>query len=97
MKGYLEKRVFPRLGERPFVVVYVHTRVQRGDNFPGVAALRSVYEAVPAAVRAALQAVYFLHPGLQARLFFATFGRFLFSAGYEPFFFFFSFLFVGIY
>nr|CAD1844775.1 unnamed protein product [Ananas comosus var. bracteatus] len=47
LKGYLEKRVFPRLGERPFVVVYVHTRVQRGDNFPGVAALRSVYEAVP--------------------------------------------------
>ncbi|OAY76043.1 Ganglioside-induced differentiation-associated protein 2, partial [Ananas comosus] len=81
LKGYLEKRVFPRLGERPFVVVYVHTRVQRWDNFPGVAALRSVYEAVPAAVRAALQAVYFLHPGLQARLFFATFGRFLFSAG----------------
>ncbi|XP_072987509.1 uncharacterized protein [Typha latifolia] len=82
LKGYLEKRVFPKLGDgRPFVVVYVHTRVHRGDNFPGVAALRSVYESVPPAVREALQAVYFLHPGLHARLFFATFGRFLFSSG----------------
>ncbi|XP_010918170.1 uncharacterized protein [Elaeis guineensis] len=81
LKGYLERRIFPELGGRPFCVVYIHTYVQRSDNFPGVAALRSVYEALPAVVREGLQAVYFVHPGLQARLFFATFGRFLFSAG----------------
>lgn len=83
---YLEERVFPELlGKKgkgaPFVVVYVHTYVQRTENFPGVSALRSIYESLAPAVRDNLEAVYFVHPGLQSRLFFATFGRFLFSAG----------------
>ncbi|CAD5170551.1 unnamed protein product [Musa acuminata subsp. malaccensis] len=81
LQGFLERRVFPEIGGAPFVVVYMHSLVQRSENFPGVAALRSAYEALPAAVRDGLRAVYFVHPGLQARLFFATFGRFLFSAG----------------
>ncbi|KAG0450522.1 hypothetical protein HPP92_026890 [Vanilla planifolia] len=81
LKRYLEKRIFPELGNAPFSIVYVHTCVQRHDNFPGIAFLRSIYESLPAAVRDGLEAVYFVHPGLQARLFFATFGRFLFSAG----------------
>ncbi|KAJ0969817.1 hypothetical protein J5N97_022694 [Dioscorea zingiberensis] len=81
MMAYLEKRIFPELEGKPFVVVYVHTYVQRSDNFPGVAALRSVYEALPPSVRDGLQAFYFVHPGLHARLFLATLGRFLFSAG----------------
>ncbi|XP_039137678.1 protein GDAP2 homolog isoform X2 [Dioscorea cayenensis subsp. rotundata] len=81
IKEYLEKRIFPELEGKPFVVVYVHTYVQRSDNFPGVAVLRSVYEALPAAVRDGIHAVYFVHPGLHARLFFATLGRFLFSSG----------------
>ncbi|PKA60119.1 hypothetical protein AXF42_Ash009803 [Apostasia shenzhenica] len=81
LKRYLERRIFPDLGEGPFCVVYIHTYVQRPENFPGVSFLRSIYESLPASVRDCLQAVYFVHPGLQARLFFATFGRFLFSAG----------------
>ncbi|CAA6663252.1 unnamed protein product [Spirodela intermedia] len=55
----------------PFVIVYVHTYVQRLENFPGPLAGRPDN----------LEAVFFVHPGLQSRLFFATFGRFLFSAG----------------
>uniref|UniRef100_A0A1D1XN92 Protein GDAP2 n=2 Tax=Anthurium amnicola TaxID=1678845 RepID=A0A1D1XN92_9ARAE len=85
LSRYLEQRVFPELVGKgscgPFVVVYVHTYVERLENFPGVAALRSIYESVAPAVRDNLEAVYFVHPGLQSRLFFATFGRFLFSAG----------------
>ncbi|XP_068646173.1 uncharacterized protein [Aristolochia californica] len=81
LKKYLEERIFPALGERPFCVVYVHTHVQRSENFPGFSTIRSIYEALPVAVKDNLEAVYFVHPGLQSRLFFATFGRLLFSAG----------------
>ncbi|KAK8320897.1 hypothetical protein V6Z12_A12G066200 [Gossypium hirsutum] len=99
VKKYLEEHIFPRLGKRRFSVLYVHTGVQRSDNFPGISGLRWIYEAIPVNVRDNLQAeflvtwqldlgpcatpyhVYFLHPGLQARLFLATFGRFLFSGG----------------
>ncbi|KAL6011823.1 hypothetical protein ACLOJK_002289 [Asimina triloba] len=81
LKKYLEETIFPSLGQRPFCVVYIHTHVQRSENFPGISTLRSIYEALPAAVKENLEAVYFVHPGLQARLFFATFGRFLFSGG----------------
>ncbi|KAF9620849.1 hypothetical protein IFM89_015090 [Coptis chinensis] len=78
---YLEEKIFPSLGERPFSVVYVHTSVQRSENFPGISTLRSIYEAIPVSIKENLEAVYFVHPGLQARLFLATFGRFLFSGG----------------
>ncbi|CAN6722444.1 unnamed protein product [Malus baccata var. baccata] len=79
---YLEEKIFPKLGEKAFFsVVYVHTDVNRGDNFPGISTLRSIYEAIPTAVKDRLQAVYFLHPGLQAKLFLATFGRLLFTGG----------------
>ncbi|XP_042384782.1 ganglioside-induced differentiation-associated protein 2-like isoform X2 [Zingiber officinale] len=83
LRSFLERRVLPELqvGTTGFVVVYMHTGVERSENFPGVAALRSAYESLPVAVRDGICAVYFLHPGLQARLFFATFGRFVFSAG----------------
>ncbi|KAI4327804.1 hypothetical protein L6164_020222 [Bauhinia variegata] len=81
LKKYLEERIFPKMGRKPFSVLYVHTGVHRSENFPGIAALRSIYEAIPVNVTENLQAVYFIHPGLQARLFLATFGRFLFSAG----------------
>ncbi|KAK8945753.1 hypothetical protein KSP40_PGU014321 [Platanthera guangdongensis] len=81
LKRYLERKIFPEIGKTPFCVVYVHTCVYRPDNFPGVSFLRSIYESLPTAVRDGMEAVYFVHPGLQARLFFATFGRFLFSAG----------------
>ncbi|KAG8071772.1 hypothetical protein GUJ93_ZPchr0006g46231 [Zizania palustris] len=81
LRRYVSGRVLPEIGEREFVVVYVHSLVDRGENFPGVGAIRATYESLPAAAKERLRAVYFVHPGLQARLFFATFGRFLFSSG----------------
>ncbi|GJN21797.1 hypothetical protein PR202_gb09313 [Eleusine coracana subsp. coracana] len=81
VKGYLRDRVLPAIGDREFVVVYMHSRVDRARNFPGVGAIRAAYESLPPGTKARLRAVYFVHPGLQSRLFFATFGRFLFSSG----------------
>ncbi|GAB2279740.1 hypothetical protein Dimus_014380 [Dionaea muscipula] len=81
VKRYLEEKIFPALDKSPFSMLYVHSDVQGGQNFPGISALRSIYDAVPANVRTNLEAVYFLHPGLQARLFLATFGRLMFTGG----------------
>ncbi|XP_047318058.1 rho GTPase-activating protein 68F-like [Impatiens glandulifera] len=81
LKKFLEEKIFPKLENRPFCVVYLHTGVQRSENFPGISALRSIYEAIPLNVRENLESVYFVHPGLQSRLFLATFGRFLFTGG----------------
>ncbi|XP_078440036.1 SEC14 cytosolic factor family protein / phosphoglyceride transfer family protein [Wolffia australiana] len=80
---YLEAKIFPHLNGKNggFVIVYMHSCVQRIENFPGVSVLRSIYESLPPDVRGSLEAVFFVHPGLQSRLFFATFGRFLFSSG----------------
>ncbi|OWM66485.1 ganglioside-induced differentiation-associated protein 2-like [Punica granatum] len=76
---YLEKRIYLRLSKRAFCVVYVHTGVQRADNFPGFSALRVIYESIPPYVKENLTVVHFVHPDLQSRLFFATFGRLLFG------------------
>lgn len=81
VKKYLDEKIYPRLENGPFSVVYLHTGVQRSENFPGISNLRSLYDAIPVNVKDHLEAVYFVHPGLQARLFLATFGRFLFSGG----------------
>jgi len=81
LRAYLRERVLPAIGDREFVVVYMHSRVDRGGNFPGVEAIRGAYESLPAAAKDRLRAVYFVHPALQSRLFLATFGRFLFSSG----------------
>lgn len=81
LKKYLEEKIYPKLEEKPFSVVYVHAEVQRSENFPGISTLRSIYDGIPMNVKNHLESVYFLHPGLQARLFLATFGRFLFSGG----------------
>jgi len=81
VKKYLEEKIFPKLEKKPFSVLYVHTDVQRSENFPGIAALRSIYDAIPVNVKENLEAVYFVHPGIQSRLFLATFGRFMFSGG----------------
>lgn len=78
---YLEEKIFPELEKRSFSVVYVHTDVEKSQNFPGISALRSFHDAIPANVIKNLHAVYFLHPGLQSRLFLATFGRFMFTSG----------------
>ncbi|EPS66764.1 hypothetical protein M569_08013, partial [Genlisea aurea] len=79
VKMYLEAEIYPILNERPFSVLYIHTGVNRVENFPGLTALKSLYDAVPSNIMEKLEAFYFLHPGLQSRLFLATFGRFIFS------------------
>ncbi|KAI5590156.1 hypothetical protein BDE02_05G210400 [Populus trichocarpa] len=81
LKKYLEEKIYPKLEEKPFSVVYMHTDVQRSENLPGISTLRSIYEDIPINVKNHLESIYFLHPGLQARLFLATLGRFLFSGG----------------
>ena len=81
LNKYLEKKIFANLKDKPFSVVYVNTGVQRNENFPGISTLRSIYDAIPITVRDNLEAVYFVHPGLQSRLFLATFGRFIFTGG----------------
>lgn len=78
---YLEEKIYPELGEKPFSVVYVHTRTEWGKNFPGISALRSIYDGIPINIKNQLEAVYVVHPGLQARLFLATFGHFILSGG----------------
>ncbi|KAJ3680464.1 hypothetical protein LUZ60_016742 [Juncus effusus] len=80
LKGYIQKKILPELEKKKsFVIVYVHSCVNRGENFPGLAVVRSVSEMVPESVIDKLHAIYFLHPGLQSRLFFATIGRFTLS------------------
>lgn len=81
LKKYMEDEIYPKLDGRPFSVVYVHTAVSRGENFPGISALKSIYDAIPAKLRDNLDTFYFLHPGIQSRLFLATFGRLLFGGG----------------
>ncbi|KAF7141095.1 hypothetical protein RHSIM_Rhsim06G0010300 [Rhododendron simsii] len=81
LKKYLEEKIMPGLDEQPFSVVYVHTGVRRSENFPGISALRLISDAIPIDIKDRLEAVYFLHPGLQSRLFLATFGRLVFSGG----------------
>lgn len=81
VKKFLEDEIFPDLDGRPFSAVYVHTGVSRGENFPGISALKSIHDAVPPGVRENLDAFYFLHPGIQSRLFLAAFGRLLFGGG----------------
>uniref|UniRef100_A0A9I9D6A5 CRAL-TRIO domain-containing protein n=1 Tax=Cucumis melo TaxID=3656 RepID=A0A9I9D6A5_CUCME len=80
LKKHLEEKIFPRLKNKRFTILYFHSGVQRSQNFPGIAALRSIYDAIPAAVKANLEAVYFVHPDLQARLFLATLGRIFFTS-----------------
>lgn len=81
VRRYLEEEIYPNLNGKAFSVVYVHTDVNRSENFPGISALKLIYESIPVNVRDNLQSFYFLHPGIQSRLFLATFGRFLFSGG----------------
>ncbi|KAF3340282.1 protein GDAP2 [Carex littledalei] len=79
LKGYLRKRILPELQKKTFAIVYIHTRVNRHDNFPGLSVLRSVLESVPDAVRESIRKLFFIHPGLQSRIFFFTFGSIFFG------------------
>ncbi|KAJ6413310.1 hypothetical protein OIU84_006159 [Salix udensis] len=80
LKNYLEENIFPRLKKKPFSVLYLHTQVQKNENFPGISTLRSIYDVIPIDARDNLQAIYFVHPTLQAKLFLATFGRLHFGS-----------------
>uniref|UniRef100_A0A0C9S831 TSA: Wollemia nobilis Ref_Wollemi_Transcript_6287_1253 transcribed RNA sequence n=1 Tax=Wollemia nobilis TaxID=56998 RepID=A0A0C9S831_9CONI len=81
LQKYICHKISNEIPEGPFCVVYIHTEVQRSDNCPGVSTLRWIYEELPLSFKDRLHVVYFLHPGLQARLLFATFGRFFLSGG----------------
>jgi len=83
VKKYLEEKIYPKLLKKgEFSVLYIHTGVDRGENFPGISALRSIVDNIPPSVQSSLDSVYFLHPGLQSRLFLATVGRLFFSSGF---------------
>ncbi|GMH25162.1 hypothetical protein Nepgr_027005 [Nepenthes gracilis] len=81
VKKYLEEKIFPSLEKRPFSVLYIHTNVEAAENFPGISALKSIYNAIPVDVKNNLETVYFLHTGIQVRLYFATFGCLIFTGG----------------
>ncbi|KAL3525213.1 hypothetical protein ACH5RR_013585 [Cinchona calisaya] len=81
VKQYLIENIFPELKEEAFSIVYFNADVEKSQNFAGISALKSIYDAIPIKVRDNLQAVYFVHPGIQSRLFLATFGRFIFTGG----------------
>lgn len=81
VKKYLEKKVYPELEDEPFSIVYFNAHVDKSQNFPGISALRAIYDSIPIKLRDNLKAVYFVHPGFQSRFFLATFGRFFFSCG----------------
>ncbi|KAF7829517.1 ganglioside-induced differentiation-associated protein 2 [Senna tora] len=73
---YLEEKILGKLGKRAWCMVYVHTGVQTPLSL-----LTSFYNALPSNIKHNLEAIYFIHPSLYHRLFFATFGRFLFTPG----------------
>ncbi|KAL1810921.1 hypothetical protein ACET3Z_020986 [Daucus carota] len=84
LRKYMNEKVFPRLSNdgdevKPFSVVYMHTGVEWRENLSGIMAARSINNAIPVNIRSNLQAIYFVHPDLQSRVFLATFGRLLFS------------------
>ncbi|KAJ6736898.1 GANGLIOSIDE INDUCED DIFFERENTIATION ASSOCIATED PROTEIN 2-RELATED [Salix viminalis] len=69
LKNYLEENIFPRLKKKPFSVLYLHTQVQKNENFPGISTLRSIYDVIPIDARDNLQAIYFLHPSPTSQAF----------------------------
>lgn len=81
LQKYVYHKISNEIAEGPYCVVYMHTSVQRGENCPGMSTLWLIYEELPLDFKERLQVVYFVHPGIQSRLFFATLGRFFLSAG----------------
>lgn len=81
LKKYVFHKIFTELAEGPFCIVYMHSTVQKEDNSPGLSILRWIYEELPSDYKDRLCVLYFVHPGLRSRLFFATLGRFFLSGG----------------
>ncbi|XP_002968258.2 protein GDAP2 homolog [Selaginella moellendorffii] len=69
-------------GGPSFVVVYFHTGVENSVNNPGLLTLRWLYESLPPESKHGIDAIYFVHPGLQSRLLLATLGRMFLSEGF---------------
>ncbi|XP_010273238.1 PREDICTED: ganglioside-induced differentiation-associated protein 2 [Nelumbo nucifera] len=81
LKKYIFHKIFTELPEGPFCIVYMHSAVQKEDNYPGLTILRWIYEELSTVYKERLRIVYFLHPGIRSRLVFATLGRFFLSGG----------------
>ncbi|KAL8088416.1 uncharacterized protein LOC141698072 isoform X2 [Apium graveolens] len=82
LKKYMKETVFVSISDdeekvKPFSVVYMHACVEWRQNFHGIMVARSIYDSIPMNIKNSLQAIYFVHPDLQSRLFLATFGRLL--------------------
>lgn len=81
LKKYVIQKVSMDLAEGPFSILYMHSKVQSGDNNPGMSVLRWIYEELPSDAKDRLKVVYFLHPGIYSRLAIATLGRWFLSGG----------------
>ena len=83
LKVYMLQKLHHELQPGLYVIVYFHTAVQRSDNYPGLWALRDIYETLPNQLKHRMQAVYVVHPGLRSRVVLATLGRIFLSEGYD--------------
>ncbi|XP_059074333.1 uncharacterized protein LOC131070942 isoform X2 [Cryptomeria japonica] len=81
LQKYVNHKISNEIPEGPFCVVYIHTSVPKGNNYPGFSTLRLIYQELPPAFKERLEVVYFLHPDFQSWLLFATFGWFFLSGG----------------
>ncbi|KAJ4779514.1 Ganglioside-induced differentiation-associated protein 2 [Rhynchospora pubera] len=81
LKRYVTQKINMDLAEGPFCIVYMHSKVQSGDNNPGMSVLRWIYEDLPSHFKDRLKVVYFLHPGIRSRLAMATLGRWFLTGG----------------
>ncbi|KAL2652455.1 hypothetical protein R1flu_020583 [Riccia fluitans] len=82
LKVYITNKLTGEVKDSACCIVYFHSRVDRGENSPGMLYMRQIYEDLPLALRQQLGAIYVVHPGLKSRLILATFGRFFLSEGF---------------
>ncbi|KAL3684271.1 hypothetical protein R1sor_002293 [Riccia sorocarpa] len=82
LKVYITNKLLREVKDSAYCIVYFHTRVDRGENSPGMLYMRKIYEDLPLALRQQLYAIYCVHPGLKSRLLLATLGRFFLSEGF---------------
>lgn len=85
LKRYVIQKINMDLAEGPFCILYMHSKVQSGDNNPGMSILRWIYEELPSNAKDQLKVVYFLHPGIRSWLAMATLGRWFLSGGSDFF------------
>ncbi|KAJ3676228.1 hypothetical protein LUZ60_003640 [Juncus effusus] len=81
LKRYISQKLQTELSEGPYCILYMHSTVLSGDNNPGMTVLRWIYEDLPSDFKDRLKILYFLHPGIRARLAMATLGRWFLTEG----------------